>query len=69
MDAFAEKLLGGAIRAISWTKMAANAPLWAMVSQHLETFIALEGHSNRTADHQEAVIAFNEKREPRFTGK
>ena len=69
VDAFAEKLLGGAIRAISWTKMAVNAPLRALVSQNLETSIALEGHSNRTADHQEAVNAFNEKREPRFTGK
>ena len=49
--------------------MAVNAPLWALVSQNLETSIAVEGHSNRTADHQEAVIAFNEKREPRFTGK
>ena len=68
VDAFAQQLLGGAIRAISWTKMAINAPLRALVSQNIETSIALEGLSNRTADHQEAVSAFNEKRKPSFTG-
>ncbi len=68
VEEFAQRLLGGAIRAIAWTKMAINAPLRALASQNLEASIALEGLSNFTADHQEAVKAFNEKRKPVFTG-
>ena len=68
VDEFAQRLCDGAIRAISWTKMAVNAPLRALASQSLEASLALEGLSNRTADHQEAVNAFNEKRDPQFRG-
>ena len=69
VEAFAQRLVHGAIRAISWTKMAVNAPLRALASENLDTSLSLEGLSARTVDHQEAVRAFNEKREPKFVGR
>jgi len=68
VDAFAKRLLGGARRAIQWTKMAVNVNLRQQVTTSLECSLALEGLSNFSADHQEGVNAFNEKREPKFTG-
>jgi len=69
VDACADKLAGGAIRAIQWTKMAVNASLRPIVAANIEASLALEGLSNFSADHQEGVSAFNEKREPQFKGK
>ncbi len=69
VDEFANRLANGAIRAISLTKMAVNAPLRALVSENLDTSLSMEGLSARTEDHQEAVRAFNEKREPKFVGR
>jgi enoyl-CoA hydratase len=69
VQAFAEQLAHGPIRAISWTKSAVNAPLRALVSANMDTSLALEGLSSQTQDHQEAVRAFNEKRKPSFSGR
>ena len=69
VDAFAERLLSGATRAIRYTKMAVNATLKQIVAANLETSIALEELSNALPDHQEAVSAFQAKRKPNFTGK
>lgn len=66
VEAFAERLAKGPIRAIQWTKMAVNAPLRQIVAANLELSLALEGLSNQSAEHQEGVSAFNEKRAPRF---
>jgi enoyl-CoA hydratase len=35
----------------------------------LDASFAYEALSNQTADHREAVAAFREKRDPRFTGE
>ena len=69
VDAFAERLLSGATRAIRYTKMAVNATLKQIVAANLETSIALEELSNALPDHQEAVSAFQAKRKPNFRGK
>ena len=68
VDAFADQLASGAIRAIQWTKQAVNAPLRAIVAQNLELSLSLEFKSNLTKDHAEGIAALKEKRPPRFTG-
>lgn len=68
VDAFADQLAAGAIRAIQWTKQAVNAPLRAIVAQNLELSLSLEFKSNLTKDHAEGIAALKEKRPPRFTG-
>jgi len=40
-----------------------------MVQSVLETSLAYEEMSSKTADHQEAVNAFREKRRPQFQGR
>ena len=65
----AERLAKGATKAIRWTKVTANLGLKALAHQIFDTGIAYEIQSNRTADNQEAVNAFRERRPPRFTGK
>lgn len=68
VDAFAQELLGGAMRAIQWTKLAVNIGLKQLAHSVLDASIAFEALSNATADHREAVQAMREKRPPRFTG-
>ncbi len=65
----AERLAGGALKAINWTKITANLPLKALFHAHFDAGLAYETMSNLTADHQEAVNAFREKRKPVFTGR
>lgn len=67
--AFAERMANGPAYAIRSTKISVNKMVKSMVNLILETSLAFEGHSFRTADHQEAVRAFLEKREPKFTGR
>ncbi len=69
VDEFAQELLGGAMRAIQWTKLAVNIGLKQQAQAVLDASVAYEALSNATADHQEAVRAMREKRSPRFTGK
>lgn len=69
VDAFADQLAGGAIRAIQWTKQAVNAPLRELVASNLELSLSLEAKSNLTHDHQEGIDALREKRSPKFTGR
>lgn len=66
---FAERLAKGATKAIRWTKVTANLGLKALAHQIFDTGLGYEIQSNRTADHQEAVNAFRERRAPKFTGK
>ena len=69
VDAFADTLCDGAIRAIQWTKQAVNAPLRELVASNLELSLALEAKSNITADHMEGINALREKRPAKFIGR
>ena len=69
VDAFAQELLGGAMRAIQWTKLAVNIGLKQLAHSVLDASVAFEALSNVSADHGEAVQAMREKRPPKFTGR
>ena len=69
VDTFVAKLTNGATVAIQGTKAAINQPLRDLASGNLDLSLALEGLSNLTADHQEGVNAFRERREPKFAGR
>jgi len=68
VDAMAKRLANGASRAIEWTKASINIGLKQLAHSILDASIAYEALSNLTRDHQEAVNAFREKREPVFKG-
>lgn len=55
--------------AVRWTKTAINLTLKQIAHQVMDPAIAYEMATNATADHQEAVTAFVEKRAPKFTGE
>lgn len=65
----AERLAKGATKAIRWTKVATNVHLKAIAHQVFDTGLAYEHLSNQTADHQEGVNAFKDKRAPVYQGK
>lgn len=65
----AARLAQGASRAIGWTKQAINMSLRQMALSSMEVGLSLETLSQMSADHAEAVAAFADKREPRFTGR
>lgn len=69
VDAFVARLQSGAKKAIRWSKMSVNIGLKQLAHSIMDASLSMEALSNRTADHQEAVNAFREKREPRFTGR
>jgi len=69
VDAFADRLAAGASTAIRTTKMAVNIGLKQLASSIMDASLALEGLSNASVDHREAVAAFQEGRKPVFTGR
>ncbi len=68
VDAFAKKIGSGAMKSIKWTKTAMNIGLKQLAHSMMDTCMAYEALSNRTADHLEAIKAFSERRKPVFTG-
>ncbi len=69
VDAFADRLCAGAMQAIKFSKTAVNIGLRQLAHSIMDASIAYETYTNWTADHQEAVTAFREKRKPKFTGR
>lgn len=68
VDAFCQRLLGGASNAIRWTKLLTNLELKRIAHAVMDAGIAYESLSVRTADHLEGIAALREKRPPRFGG-
>jgi enoyl-CoA hydratase len=69
VDEFVARLQGGAKKAIRWSKMSVNIALKQLAHSIMDASLSMEALSNKTADHQEAVNAFREKRDPVFTGR
>jgi enoyl-CoA hydratase len=69
VNGFADRLARGATKAIRWTKTCMNIQLRQIAHAALDASLAYEALTNISADHQEAVNAFKEKRRPRFTGR
>jgi enoyl-CoA hydratase len=65
----AERLARGPARAIAASKVPLNTYLRMVSNLVMPLSLAYEEASMRTEDHKEAVRAFQEKREPRFTGR
>ena len=69
VQAFCERLLGGAMQAIRWTKLLTNVELKRIAHAVMDAGLAYEALSQRSADHREAVQAMLEKRKPVFGPK
>ncbi len=68
VNKLAERLANGATKAIKWTKTCINIPLKQLAHGVMDVGLAYQALSNLSADHQEAINAFKEKRKPKFTG-
>ncbi len=64
----ARRLADGPPYAIQSTKISVNKLIKALSNLVLPVSLAMEEVSMTKADHREAVAAFQEKRDPRFTG-
>lgn len=69
VEAFADRLAGGAVMAIKYSKVAVNIGLKQLAHSILDASIAYEMQTFATGDHREAVHAFLEKRTPKFRGR
>jgi enoyl-CoA hydratase len=67
--ALAARLAAGPGIAISASKMAINGYMRMISNLVLPLSLSLEGRSMASADHREAVAAFQEKRTPNYTGR
>lgn len=68
-EALARRLAAGAPYAVQSTKVSVNKIIKAVSNLVLPLSLALEEISMSKEDHREAVRAFQEKREPKFTGR
>lgn len=55
--------------AVRWTKTVTNLPLKDIAARIMDAAIAYETTTNATADHQETVTAFRERRAAKLTGE
>ena len=69
VDEIVGKIQGNPRWAVRWTKTAVNLVLRDIATRVSDAAIAYEMLSNMTADRQEAVSAFVEKRPPGYTGE
>jgi enoyl-CoA hydratase len=65
---FARRLAAGAPLAVRYTKLAVNALVRDALNKVFDTSVALELATMRSEDHQEALRALREKRDPVFRG-
>lgn len=65
----AERLAGGAINAIKWTKASVNLGLKQVANAVLDTAFNFEAMSQMTDDHKIATQAFLNRGKPQFTGR
>ena len=69
VNELANRLAGGALKAIGYTKLAINQTLRTLAQATMESGFGYETLSQMSDDHAEAVQAFAEKREPKFKGR
>jgi enoyl-CoA hydratase len=69
VDAIARELASGATRSIRATKRLINLQLRQIAPAVMDLGLSLETQENFSADHQEAVRAFADRRAPVFTGQ
>ena len=67
--AFAQRLAAGAPLAVRYTKQAVNKLVKDALNVSFDTATALELVTFQSRDHDEALTALREKREPRFEGR
>jgi enoyl-CoA hydratase len=65
----ATRLAKGASLAIRWTKYSVNKILRERLNLLIDTSLVLEGATLLSEDHAEAILAFSERRSPRFSGR
>ncbi|MBT9290999.1 enoyl-CoA hydratase/isomerase family protein [Prosthecodimorpha staleyi] len=65
----AGRLVGGATRAIRYTKIALNRKLRAYAQEQMDMLMAYEALSSRSSDHAEAIDAIRSGRKPVFSGR
>ena len=69
VDSFCQRLLNGSTDAIRWTKVTVNLELKRIAHAVMDAGIAYEALTVRSADHQEAIDALQNKRVPVFKRK
>jgi enoyl-CoA hydratase len=69
VDAYADRLAGGAAKAISATKRSINLPLLRQAITDIEAHLGLELQTAFTEDHREGLSSFAERRAPQFRGR
>jgi enoyl-CoA hydratase len=69
VEKWVDRLATGATTSISGTKIAINAAIKQLAATGMDLGMAYEGLSNISADHQEAIHAFVDKRKAKFNGQ